>query len=77
MKFLTFAITVFLSHIAHAAIEPNINNYQQLAEQKKLDQHITWQRLMYAEQAKKSEVTYTGYFYANDGQINLLNRLPS
>ncbi|MCU4388580.1 Lnb N-terminal periplasmic domain-containing protein [Acinetobacter haemolyticus] len=77
MKFLTFAITVFLSHIAHAAIEPNINNYQQLAEQKKLDQHITWQRLMYAEQAKKSEVTYTGYFYANDGQTNLLNELKA
>lgn len=77
MKFLTFAITVFLSHIAHAAIEPNINNYQQLAEQKKLDQHITWQRLIYAEQAKKSEVTYTGYFYANDGQTNLLNELKA
>ena len=67
MKLVSCAIVSLMCHFAHAAVEPSIQNYLQLAEQKKLDQHITWQRLMYADQAKKSEVTYNGYFYAQKG----------
>ncbi len=77
MKLVSCAIASLMCHFAHAAVEPSIQNYLQLAEQKQLDQHITWQRLMYADQAKKSEVTYNGYFYAHDGKTHLKNELQA
>ncbi len=59
-------------NIAYSAeINPSIQNYWSIAEQKKLDQDITWQRLMYANKNQKSEVSYSGYFITANGKNNL------
>ncbi|EOU1278245.1 DUF4105 domain-containing protein, partial [Acinetobacter baumannii] len=52
-------------------------NYWSIAEQKKLDQDITWQRLMYANKNQKSEVTYAGYFLSENGKNNLKEELKA
>jgi hypothetical protein len=44
---------------------------------KKLDQDITWQRLMYANKNQKSEVTYAGYFLSENGKNNLKEELKA
>lgn len=68
--FLILALTVAgLSHAADTT--PDVSYYLNLAQQKKLAQDITWQRLMYANTAGHSEVSYKGYFLAPDGQRNL------
>ena len=77
MKLVTCAMTALMCNFTHAAIEPPIQNYLNHAEQQQLDQQVTWQRLMYADQAKKSEVVYKGYFYAEDGQTNLNHELQA
>lgn len=77
MKLVTCAMTALMCNFTHAAIEPHIQNYLNHAEQQQLDQQVTWQRLMYADQAKKSEVVYKGYFYAEDGQTNLKHELQA
>ncbi|EMD0960109.1 DUF4105 domain-containing protein, partial [Acinetobacter baumannii] len=56
---------------------PSIQNYWSIAEQKKLDQDITWQRLMYANKNQKSEVTYAGYFLSENGKNNLKEELKA
>ncbi|APU49263.1 DUF4105 domain-containing protein [Acinetobacter junii] len=77
MKLITCTITTLMCHFAHASVETDIQNYLKIAEQKQLHQDITWQRLMYADQSQKSEVTYDGYFYAKDGKNNLKNELEA
>ncbi|HBG83804.1 MAG TPA: hypothetical protein DDX00_08545, partial [Acinetobacter radioresistens] len=68
--FLILALTVAgLSHAADTT--PDVSYYLNLAQQKKLAQDITWQRLMYANTAGQSEVSYKGYFLAPDGKRNL------
>lgn len=66
-----------MCHFAHASIETDLQQYLDLAQQKQLDQNITWQRLMYADQKQNSEVSYAGYFYAKDGKTNLNNELQA
>ncbi|EMB6154273.1 DUF4105 domain-containing protein, partial [Acinetobacter baumannii] len=64
--------------IAYSAeTNPSIQNYWSIAEQKKLDQDITWQRLMYANKNQKSEVTYAGYFLSENGKNNLKEELKA
>ncbi|EOC4152431.1 DUF4105 domain-containing protein, partial [Acinetobacter baumannii] len=60
-----------------AETNPSIQNYWSIAEQKKLDQDITWQRLMYANKNQKSEVTYAGYFLSENGKNNLKEELKA
>ncbi|HBN5117926.1 TPA: DUF4105 domain-containing protein [Acinetobacter baumannii] len=65
-------------NIAYSAeTNPSIQNYWSIAEQKKLDQDITWQRLMYANKNQKSEVTYAGYFLSENGKNNLKEELKA
>lgn len=66
-----------MCHFAHASIETDLQQYLDLAQQKQLDQNITWQRLMYADQKQNSEVSYAGYFYAKDGKTNLNSELQA
>ncbi|MCU4575840.1 DUF4105 domain-containing protein [Acinetobacter courvalinii] len=77
MKLITFTIASLMCHFAHASIETDLQQYLDLAQQKQLDQNITWQRLMYADQKQNSEVSYAGYFYAKDGKTNLNNELQA
>lgn len=75
MSLMKSVVLVFASlavNIAYSAeINPSIQNYWSVAEQKKLDQDITWQRLMYANKNHNSEVSYSGYFVAANGKNNL------
>ena len=75
MKFVTCIVASILCQAAYAAVPSDIRNYINLAEQKKLDQDMAWQRLMYADQSQTSEVNYNGYFYALDGKTNIKNEL--
>lgn len=77
MKLITFTIASLMCHFAHASIETDLQQYLDLAQQKQLDQNITWQRLMYADQKQNSEVGYAGYFYAKDGKTNLNSELQA
>lgn len=77
MKLITFTIASLMCHFAHASIETDLQQYLDLAQQKQLDQNITWQRLMYADQKQNSEVSYAGYFYAKDGKTNLNSELQA
>ncbi|MBJ8482319.1 Lnb N-terminal periplasmic domain-containing protein [Acinetobacter vivianii] len=77
MKLITFAIASLMCHFAHASVESDLQQYLDLAQQKQLDQQITWQRLMYADQKQNSEVGYVGYFYAKDGKTNLKSELQA
>ncbi len=72
MKSVALIFASLAVNIAYSAeINPSIQNYWSIAEQKKLDQAITWQRLMYANKNQKSEVSYSGYFIAANGKNNL------
>ena len=75
MKLVSCAIASLMCHFSHAAVTPSIQDYLNIAEQKQLDQQTTWQRLMYADQNKQSEVVYQGYFYAKNGKTNLKEEL--
>ncbi|EPG1674849.1 DUF4105 domain-containing protein [Acinetobacter baumannii] len=81
MTLSTTAPLIFASlavNIAYSAeTNPSIQNYWSIAEQKKLDQDITWQRLMYANKNQKSEVTYAGYFLSENGKNNLKEELKA
>ncbi|WP_335950989.1 DUF4105 domain-containing protein [Acinetobacter beijerinckii] len=77
MKLITCTLASLMCHFAHASVETDIQNYLQIAEQKQLQQNITWQRLMYADQSQNSEVAYDGYFYAKDGKNNLKGELEA
>lgn len=73
-----FNFCLFGSEYAYSAeTNPSIQNYWSIAEQKKLDQDITWQRLMYANKNQKSEVTYAGYFLSENGKNNLKEELKA
>lgn len=64
---------------------PRLNHIVAQAKKQKLDEHKTWQRLMYANKnAKKlninhqkiqSEVEYAGYFLSENGKYNLQDEL--
>ncbi|WP_032866308.1 DUF4105 domain-containing protein [Acinetobacter sp. 1000160] len=77
MKLITFTIASLMCHFAHASIETDLQQYLDLAQKKQLDQNITWQRLMYADQKQNSEVSYASYFYAKDGKKNLNSELQA
>lgn len=77
MKYLVYSLSLLsavLSFSAQAELI-SVQDYVQLAEQKKLEQDITWKRLLYAEDSSKSEVSYSGYFLASDGQNNIKNEM--
>lgn len=48
-----------------------------LAEQKKLAQQVTWKRLLYAEDSPQSEVSYTGFFLAEQGRDHIDQELQA
>lgn len=81
MSLMKSVVLIFASlavNIAYSAeTNPSIQNYWSIAEQKKLDQDITWQRLMYANKNQKSEVTYAGYFLSKNGRNNLKEELKA
>ncbi|MCU4634953.1 MULTISPECIES: DUF4105 domain-containing protein [Acinetobacter] len=81
MSLMKSVVLVFASlavNIAYSAdINPSIQKYWSIAEQKNLDQDITWQRLMYANKNQKSEVTYSGYFMSENGKNNLKEELKA
>ncbi|EMC2340866.1 DUF4105 domain-containing protein, partial [Acinetobacter baumannii] len=81
MSLMKSVVLIFASlavNIAYSAeTNPSIQNYWSIAEQKKLDQDITWQRLMYANKNQKSEVTYAGYFLSENGKNNLKEELKA
>nr|WP_257230193.1 DUF4105 domain-containing protein [Acinetobacter sp. YH12039] len=45
-----------------------VQRYIELAQSKKLPEHISWQRLLYTDHKGQSEVAYTGYFLAENGR---------
>ncbi|WP_373683943.1 DUF4105 domain-containing protein [Acinetobacter sp. YH12073] len=47
-----------------------LQRYIELAQSKKLSEHISWQRLLYTDHKGQSEVAYTGYFLAENGRQN-------
>ncbi|MEG0483551.1 MAG: DUF4105 domain-containing protein [Acinetobacter sp.] len=77
MKYLVYSLSLLSTFISFSASAESlaIQDYIQLAEQKKLEQNITWKRLLYAEDSPKSEVSYSGYFLASDGQNNIKNEM--
>ncbi|WP_459348860.1 Lnb N-terminal periplasmic domain-containing protein [Acinetobacter baumannii] len=78
MKSVVLIFASLAVNIAYSAeTNPSIQNYWSIAEQKKLDQDITWQRLMYANKNQKSEVTYAGYFLSENGKNNLKEELKA
>lgn len=78
MKSVVLIFASLAVNIAYSAeINPSIQNYWSVAEQKKLDQDITWQRLMYANKNHNSEVSYSGYFIAANGKNNLKEELKA
>ncbi|MFI8008681.1 DUF4105 domain-containing protein [Acinetobacter sp. ABJ_C4_1] len=81
MSLMKSVVLIFASlavNIAYSAeINPSIQNYWSVAEQKKLDQDITWQRLMYANKNHNSEVSYSGYFIAENGKNHLKEELKA
>ncbi|MFN3073147.1 DUF4105 domain-containing protein [Acinetobacter sp. TY2] len=55
----------------------DVTDYLNLAEQKKLAQHVTWKRLLYAEDSSQSEVSYAGYFLAEQGRDHIDQELQA
>ena len=51
--------------------------YIEKAQQQNLAQHMTWQRLMYANTQGQSDVSYTGYFISDEGKSNLKQELTA
>ncbi|MCL6235057.1 DUF4105 domain-containing protein [Acinetobacter sp. ANC 5579] len=47
-----------------------LQRYIELAQSKKLSEHISWQRLLYTDHKGQSEVAYKGYFLAENGRQN-------
>lgn len=70
------ALAIPSAAFAHSQIE-TAAIYLQKAEQLQLASHVTWQRLMYAGQQGKSEVSYAAYFLTPDGQQNVQKELTA
>ena len=83
MKSLAFVLTLTFSTMTYSAtavesIEAHITQpYIERAAQQKLDQDITWLRLMYADKQGQSEVSYAGYFLSPNGQVDLKQELQA
>lgn len=77
MKYLAYSLSLLSTFVSFSISAESlaIQDYVKLAEQKKLEQNITWKRLFYAEDSPKSEVSYSGYFLAPDGQNNIKNEM--
>ncbi|WP_180023376.1 DUF4105 domain-containing protein [Acinetobacter sp. YH1901134] len=45
-----------------------LQRYIELAQSKKLSEHISWQRLLYTDHKGQSEVAFSGYFLAENGR---------
>ncbi|WP_166170106.1 DUF4105 domain-containing protein [Acinetobacter sp. SA01] len=83
MKSLAFVLALTFSTMTYSAtaiqsIEAHIAQpYIERAAQQKLDQDITWRRLMYADKQGQSEVSYAGYFLSPNGQVDLKQELQA
>nr|WP_257222646.1 MULTISPECIES: DUF4105 domain-containing protein [unclassified Acinetobacter] len=61
---------------AQQVVDPNLSKtvevqrYIELAQSKKLSEHISWQRLLYTDHKGQSEVAFSGYFLAENGRQN-------
>jgi hypothetical protein len=83
MKSLAFVFALTFSTMTYSAtaiqsIEAYIAQpYMERAAQQKLDQDITWLRLMYADKQGQSEVSYAGYFLSPNGQVDLKQELQA
>ena len=77
MKYLAYSLSLLSTFVSFSISAESlaIQDYVNLAEQKKLEQNITWKRLLYAEDSPKSEVSYSGYFLAPDGRNNIKNEM--
>lgn len=82
MKFLALFCTFIISSAAFAQLDTVhidsavatssvVKTYIDRAHAQNLAQHISWQRLMYADNKGQSEVAYRGYFLAENGQKDL------
>ncbi len=73
-KFILLSTLLSCSSLTFAS--PSLSDvYAQKALSLQLDQNKTWQRLLYVNKELKSEVTYTGFFYAKNGQNDLKQEL--
>jgi hypothetical protein len=83
MKSLAFVFALTSSTVAYSATPVQTAQvyiaqpYIERAIQQKLDQNITWQRLMYADKKGHSEVSYAGFFLSNDGKTDLKQELQA
>lgn len=72
--FCTFMIPSIL--YAQQVVDPNLSKTVELqrsielAQSKKLSEHISWQRLLYTDHKGQSEVAFSGYFLAENGRQN-------
>jgi hypothetical protein len=72
MKYAFLLIALLSSPVSFATtVSPDIQPYLDQAVQKQLFKAETWQRLMYANSKGQSEVSYSGYFLAEQGGSNL------
>jgi len=78
MKSIALLFTLMSSTVAYSATTSQIvQPYLDQAEQQKLQHDITWQRLMYANEKGQSDVAYSGYFLAPEGQTQLKQELQA
>lgn len=83
MKFACLLPLILLACNGFAASAPPIDHYLQQAQEQQLAKHITWQRLMYANEkwqhdvVKKSEVSYGPYFYHPAGAKDIDQELQA
>ena len=83
MKLLAFVFALSSSTVIYAATTVQTDQayiaqpYIEHAAQQKLDQDITWQRLMYADKKGQSEVSYAGFFLSNNGKTDLKQELQA
>ncbi|MND51478.1 hypothetical protein D3C80_424670 [compost metagenome] len=78
MKSIALLFTLMSSTVAYSAATSQIvQPYLDQAEQQKLQHDITWQRLMYANEKGQSDVGYSGYFLAPEGQTQLKQELQA
>ncbi|MDV2440497.1 DUF4105 domain-containing protein [Acinetobacter gerneri] len=71
MKYTALKLALLVSFISGQAFATDdiSQKYSDIAAQKKLENDKTWQRLLYIDSGKKhSDVDYSGYFYAANGQ---------
>ncbi len=62
---------VFAASTENGVVEPSIDQFIQLAQQKQLAKDITWQRLLYGNAQGQSDVQYSEYFLNQNGQKDL------